>query len=361
MRKEMNYPSYEEASKIAIENGIMGAEEYRAKYKELGLPSNPNNFYKEEWLGWHSFLGKDKKHFPSYEETKRLVNEAGIKSIKEYKAKYKELGLPSEPNTTYKDKGWSSWGDFFDTKEISYEEAHRIVVEAGIKSGEEYKARCKELGLPSHPDRYYKGKSWVGWPSFFGKETIEFPSYEEAKKAVIQAGIQSSREYMDKNRELGLPSSPHITYKGKGWSSWDEFFGRPHKITPKERRAKVSRLSLDPILLDDKAPLQVLYMVASCVDKNLAREIETLLDSTTPEDRLNWVKEQLKDVKEETTSGAGTASASPDEVSAMESMMDVFEDTFEDLSEENSTNIQIILENYYHNVINKELIGECDG
>lgn len=304
-KETITHPSYEGAKKRVIEAGIMGAEDYRSKYKELGLPSNPNNFYKEEWKGWPSFLGKEAVEFPPYEDAKRIVKEKGIKSANEYKVRYKELGLPSEPKTTYRDKGWSCWDDFFDTKEISYEEAHRRVVAAGIKSGEEYKARCKELGLQSHPDRCYKDKGWVDWPTFLGKS---------------------------------------------------------HKVSHKERRTKVlSRMSLDPILLDDKAPLQVLYMVASCVDKNLAREIETLLDSSTPEDRLNWVKEQLKDVKEETTSRDGTTSASLDEVSAMESMMDVFEDTFEDLSEEDSTNIKIILENYYHNVINKELIGECDG
>lgn len=306
----MNFPPYEEASKIAVEKGIKSVEDYKAKCKELSLPSHPDGFYKDKgWIDWPSFFGKEKKSFPS-----------------------------------------------------SYEEAKRIVIENGIKSAAEYKAKYKELGLPSNPKKFYK-EDWIDCASFFGKEKKSFPSsYEEAKMKVIENEIKSADEYRSKYKELGLPSAPYCIYKDKGWIDWDDFLGRPHKITPKERRAKVlSRMSLDPILLDDKASLQVLYMVASCVDKDLAREIETLLDSTTPEDRLNWVKEQLKDVKEETTPRDGTTSASLDEVSAMESMMDVFEDTFDDLLEEDSTNIKDILENYYHNVINKELIGEYDG
>ena len=356
----MNYPSYEDAKSIVIKEGINSQAEYKSRYKELGLPANPDIYYKDKgWEGWTSFRGKE---YPTFEEAHRRVIEKGIKNKKEYAARHEELGLPSNPYCFYRGKGWVDWYYFWGDENKSftpYEEAHRRVVVAGIKSGEEYKVRCKELGLQRHPERCYKGKGWVDWDEFLGKEGEK--SYEEAHRIVIEVGIKRGEDYRAKCKELGLPSHPDRCYKDKGWVDWPTFWGKSHKVSHKERRTKVlSRLSLDPILLDDKAPLQVLYMVASCVDKDLAREIETLLDSTTPEDRLNWVKEQLKDVKEETTSRDGTTSASPDEVSAMESMMDVFEDTFDDLSEEDSTNIKTILENYYHNVINKELIAEYD-
>lgn len=358
----MNYPSYEDAKSIVIKEGIKSSRDYWSIYTELGLPRHPDRYYVGKgWDGWEAFWGEEKTEFPPYEEAKRIVVENGIKDGKEYRVRAKGLGLPYNPPIYYKNDGWTNWGDFCNKKGFpSYEKAKIIVIEECIRSEREYKARCKELGLPSSPNRTYKGKGWEGWPAFWGEEKKPFPSYEEAKRIVVENGISTREQYEAEYKKYGLPSSPRYSFKEE-WVDWPTFLGKSHKVSHKERRTKVlSRLSLDPILLDDKAPLQVLYMVASCVDKDLAREIETLLDSTTPEDRLNWVKEQLKDVKEETTSRDGTISASPDEVSAMESMMDVFEDTFDDLSEEESTNIKTILENYYHNVINKELIAEYD-
>ena len=127
--------------------------------------------------------------------------------------------------------------------------------------------------------------------SLHGSTIQIFIPYEEAKRIVIEAGINAIKEYRAVNKELGLPLSTHVIYKAN-----DGLIG----------------------MIYLKAPIQVLYWVTSCVDKELAKEIETLLDSTLSEDRLNWVKEQLKDVKEETINGAEATSAALDEVSAME-------------------------------------------
>ena len=77
-----------------------------------------------------------------------------------------------------------------------------IVMENGLKSVDEYKTKYKELGLPAAPNCFYKSKGWIDWPSFFGKETIVFPSYEKAHEIVMVAGIGTSSSPADMAFEM---------------------------------------------------------------------------------------------------------------------------------------------------------------
>ena len=228
-----DFPSYEEAQRIAQRAGITTAQAYKKRYKELGLPSNPDGFYKDQWQGWREFLGTGRirgTDFPSYKEAQRIAQQARITTVEEYKKRYKELGLPSAPYAYYKEQ-WQGLGKFLGTGRTrrtdfpSYEEAQRIVQQAGIKSSLEYKKRYNGLGLPSASNRTYKDQ-WQGWREFLGTgiSSKNFPSYEEAQRIVQQAGITTAREYKERYKELGLPSSPDGFYKDQ-WQGWGEFLG----------------------------------------------------------------------------------------------------------------------------------------
>ena len=235
-----NFPSYEKAQRIAQQAGITTAKEYNKRYKELELPSSPNSSYKEQWQTWGVFLGTGRtatKSFPSYEKAQRIAQQAGITTQKEYNKRYKELGLPFNPNSSYKDQ-WQAWGVFLGTGRTatkswpSYEEAQRIAQQAGIKSSLEYKKRYKELGLPSSPYRNYK-KQWQDWGVFLGTgwaATKNFPSYEKAQRIAQQAGITTNKEYNKRYKELGLPSTPNRTYKEQ-WQAWGVFLGTERTAT----------------------------------------------------------------------------------------------------------------------------------
>lgn len=168
------------------------------------------------------------------------------------------------------------------------------------------------------------------------------------------------KEYKKKCKGLNLPIQPDRTFKGKGWIDWYDFFGKPKPIS--KRTTKIlTNLAISPILLEDDAPLQVIYMVASQIDKKLAKEIEELLNTTSCEDRLEWIKEQLKNLKADTTSTSMTTTmTTTDELSAMESVMDVLGDSMDELSEDVAIDINNILKNHHHNAINRELIAEYD-
>ena len=238
--RRTDFPSYEEAQRIAQQAGITTAEEYNKRYKGFGLPSSPNGFYKDQWQGWREFLGTGRTRgtdFPSYEEAQRIAQQAGITTQQEYNKRYKglELGLPSSPNSSYKEQ-WQGWGVFLGTGRIrtrgtdfpSYEEAQRIAQQVGITTQQEYKKRYKELGLPFHPDRIYK-EQWQGLGKFLGTGRIrtrgtDFPSYEEAQRIAQQAGMTKNKEYRERYKDLGLPSNPDGFYKEQ-WQGWGVFLG----------------------------------------------------------------------------------------------------------------------------------------
>ena len=339
------------------------------------------------------------KTIPTYEEAQRIVQEKGVNSVSEYKSLYKELGLPSEPGRFYKDKGWIDWYSFFGKPKASYptyEEAQRIIQKRGIKSVDDYTASYKELGLPSAPHLLYKDKGWIDWPSFFGTSKASYPTYEEAQRIVQEKGVNSVSEYKSLYKELGLPAAPDKYYKDKGWIDWYDFLGKSRLTSKDERKYNIlKRLAITPALLKDDAPLQVIYIFVSQFNKELAKEIETLLGTSSHEERLNWVKEQLKGLKDGSSSKAKSSDETSidglealessvdeyednsdevlledfseenleedtDELSAIESIVEENKDVMDTLSEEKLERLKIIYENYVHSVANRELIAEYD-
>lgn len=350
-------PTFEEAKTIVQKEGIQDIGVYSLEYKRLALPSNPNYAYKDKgWIGWTDFLGKD-NHYPTYEEAKTIVKDNNLQNRGKYKASFKRFGLPADPSVFYKKKGWIDYYDFFGNvpkNYPSYEETKIIIKEKGIKTLEEYKNCCKKLGLPSNPRRYYKDKGWIDRDDFLGIATKSYLPYEDTKRIVQEIGIKNADEYRMVSKKYGLPSGPEIYYKDNGWVDWFDFLGKSRMTSFNERKYRIlTKLSICPILLQEDAPLQVLYILASELDKRLAKEMEELLGITTFEERLNWVKEQLKQLKEGCPTIPKTIDITPsDELSAMGSLLEEF-----DLTDK----VSFTLENYLHSAVNRELISEYDG
>ena len=337
--------------------------------------------------------------YTTYEEAQRIVQENGINSQADYMSSYKKLGLPAAPNVFYKDKGWSDWYDFFGSSKVTYptyEVAQKIVQENGINSQADYMSSYKELGLPARPMEFYKGKGWIDWYSFFGRSKVSYPAYEKAQSIVKENGINSASDYWLSHKELGLPAMPSMFYKDNGWIDWYDFLGKSRLISKDERKYNIlKRLAITPALLKDDAPLQVIYIFVSQFNKELAKEIETLLGTSSYEERLNWVKEQLKGLKDGSSSKTKSSDETSidglealessvdeyedssdevlledfsedgleedtDELSAIESIVEENKDVMDTLSEEKLERLNIIYENYIHSVANRELIAEYD-
>ena len=179
------------ASEIARKAGIKSGKEYRDLYEELGLPAHPDKHYKSDWQGWGHFLGtrqkkgRTKKNFPAFEVAIQRVQQAGITTKVEYGAKYKELGLPSSPRTYYRGK-WKNWGYFLGTGRIvgknfpTFEVAIQRVQQAGITIRREYQAKCKELGLPFEPSCLVAGEAEMIYKVEKTKEELWDKYYTQA-------------------------------------------------------------------------------------------------------------------------------------------------------------------------------------
>jgi superfamily II DNA or RNA helicase len=187
----------------------------------------------------------------SYEEAKTIVSPFKIISAKNWREftkteGFKTIKISVNPDRTYKDKGWVSWGDFLSTGNVrtkdfvSFEEAKKIVGPFNLKSQREWidftkTDDFKKLNLPVSPESVYKNDGWISLGDFLGTNFIatknkKYPTYEDAKIIVHSLNIKSGNAWRDftktqKFKTLNLPVGPELAYSSKGWVSWGDFLG----------------------------------------------------------------------------------------------------------------------------------------
>jgi len=183
--------------------------------------------------------------FPSYAEAVALVE--GIVTTQEYSKKRVGLGLPSNPNKYYADKGWTSWQDFlgrvlpgnrFQPMDyMPYEKAKALVQKHRVENSHHYsKLRVEHPMLPSHPAAVYA--EWGGWRAFLGEHcninNNVFVSYKKAKEIVALHHVRNRRDFyaiLPVMRRLHVPTHPNLYYKH--WRGWNGFLSvqKKKKVT----------------------------------------------------------------------------------------------------------------------------------
>lgn len=180
MIKEGFYPTWQEASAVAISAGIRGRDDYRKQYEDLDirLPSNPETTYKD-FPGWAIFLQTNRKSkesprsrdgfYQTWQEARVAIRKLKINSWREYVADYiKDEKLPSNPARVYSD--FPGWLEYLGTH--PYDTWQDVVVAAkqlGIKGGDEYRKRYSEdPRLRAHVPQLYPG--FPGWKTIFAKK-----------------------------------------------------------------------------------------------------------------------------------------------------------------------------------------------
>lgn len=126
--KKINPLNFEDLKKLVKELGLKNRREWReycnSNKRDSLISSHPELCYKEEWKGWGDFFGTNV--ISNVEKNKSFLNLGELKCyIKKEKinnrSKWNELILPknrpnfipTNPDKTYKNKGWTTWGDFF--------------------------------------------------------------------------------------------------------------------------------------------------------------------------------------------------------------------------------------------------------
>jgi hypothetical protein len=145
--------------------------------------------------------------------------------------------IPANPDIKYRNKGWISWTDFLGTNYHKYDsfiDARKYTHSLGLSTKNEWydywKSKKRPANIPSNPSSTYKKSGWISWSDWLGNEWAPF---DKAKKFSISLKLKSPYAWKMKFKELNkdnkipknIPSRPEVTYKNKGWISWQDWLG----------------------------------------------------------------------------------------------------------------------------------------
>lgn len=147
------------------------------------IPKKPERVYKNKgWIDWFDFLGRNKKIFLSYNESKVWIKKNyGKINVADFKRLCENNILPNfiprKPYNTYKE--FVSWFDFLGGKSkrnkndyLSFDEAKNIIHGYNIKSNKEWrnfiKEKTYEMKIPTNPDQVYNNE-WISWYDWLDK------------------------------------------------------------------------------------------------------------------------------------------------------------------------------------------------
>ncbi len=202
-----------------------------------------------DWLGTRNRKGG----YRPFKEARTYARSLGLKGQAAWRSWAKSNARPDDipvaPNAVYKSKGWISWSDWFGTRNRrgdyrSFEEARAFVRTLGLQNQSAWSAWAKSDArpdyVPANPREVYKGKGWAGIGDWLGTGRIAYQnkvysSFEEARAFVRKLGLLSQSAWREWAKSDGrpddIPASPDWVYKGKGWSSWGDWYGTGRKAT----------------------------------------------------------------------------------------------------------------------------------
>ncbi len=254
--------TYEEAKLKVKELNIKTSTEWDEFVKRglnvYNIPNTPNNVYKE-WISWHEFLSSDKlsnfREFLSFDEAKKYIQKYDIKNSGDFKKWRKnkleyESKIPSNPNKTYKNEGWVSWGDFLGTNKIHgkfrlylpFEEAKIYIKKLNLTSQTEWETFSRNDrpdNIPSHPHIVYKSewKSMSDWLGYFGNGTHQW-----SKKLIIDfiKSLENELTNLDSVELITIINSNNLSKKLKEIGSLEDLYSAPAGSA--ERRNVVNQI-----------------------------------------------------------------------------------------------------------------------
>lgn len=234
------YITFSELNKFVKTLKLSNKEEWEEWYemnKPNEIPKTPYETYKTEWISWGDFLGTGRiadhlKEFVTLSELKKFASDNNIKTFGQWKKFWtinkRPDNIPSSPDSVYKDNGWISWPNFFNTEigeYLSYEEAEKIIHSKKIKSKNEWeifsKSNERPVNIPVVPNTVYKNRGWESWGKWLGTGTIApqnmvFLPFEEAKEFIRKLNLKSVdawREYVNSGKKpANIPANPQEYY-----------------------------------------------------------------------------------------------------------------------------------------------------
>ncbi len=298
--RKMDFLLFEEARKYVWNLKLKRREDWKkfckSGMKPKNIPFSPDVFYKNKgWVSFGDFFGtgyvsnKNRK-FLSFEEARKFVRKLQLKGNEKWrewsKSVERPLNIPSNPDKTYKNKGWIGWGDFLGTdfvattnrKYLSFKDTREYAHNLKFKSSKQWsewssKSGLKPENIPSKPDLVYKNKGWESWPDFLGTSYVvpknrKYLPFEEAKRYVHSLNLKRKKEWENfcssRMRPLNIPSTPDKFYKNKGWKSWPDFLGTIGNGNKWTKTARLGFLEDFKDCLHTCSMAQLLTIIESC-------------------------------------------------------------------------------------------------
>jgi hypothetical protein len=254
--RDRKYLEFSKARDYVQKLELKNNKEWREFTKSGKLPKNistvPDRTYKNKgWKGLGDWLGTDTvatnlKEFRSFDSARKFVRELKLQSKTEWEI-YRQSGnmpkdIPSNPNATYKNKGWVNSGDWLGTGRVAtwqreywtFEKARDYVCNLKLKSQKEWRKFTKSGKLPkeipSEPLKVYKNKGWKGIGDWLGtgrlseqERSKNFLSFPDARKQIHELAkkhnIRTNNDW-DAAVKKGLipddiPKTPWYVYSKK--------------------------------------------------------------------------------------------------------------------------------------------------
>tara|TARA_B100001175_G_scaffold309372_1_gene310979 strand:- start:3400 stop:6489 length:3090 start_codon:yes stop_codon:yes gene_type:complete len=265
---------FEKAREYVRGLNLLSASEWR-EYSSSGIrpnniPSSPQKSYiKNGWINWGDFLGtgsiatKDIK-FLTFNNARNYARSLNLKTVEEwYQLKEnRPSNIPSVPKKTYKNTGWSGWGDFLgiddykpnDEDWMQFNEARTFVRKLGLKNVNEWYEVLKTdkipYNIPHSPAHIYKDQGWKGIGDWIGTDRVadqfrEYLSFENARAYMKKNNITSLSQWKKYRKENGIENIPYKlsrTYS-KNWKGRPHFFGT-ETFTYEEAKQFVKKFKL---------------------------------------------------------------------------------------------------------------------
>lgn len=266
--------SYKEASEFVKQQGIKTAQEYQdwAAGKKDSLPQRPENipscphqeYAGDGWQGYGHFLGTGRvanmhRKFLPFSKARKFARRLQLQTATEWQeySAGRLLGLtrpdniPSNPQLTYKGKGWVNFADWLgngksgnhvESRFWDFETARAYARSLNLSSYTDWRdyvaGRLEEHGprpycLPSIPSARYKEEGWTNYADWLGYEINSpfhhsFLPYKEAAKLISKFELYTRKEYcalLDRDKALAklLPRNPDKVYRDEGYGGLDRY------------------------------------------------------------------------------------------------------------------------------------------
>ncbi|MDA9596964.1 DEAD/DEAH box helicase family protein [Flavobacteriaceae bacterium] len=227
---------------LNIKSSTQWKEFCKSGKRPPNIPSNPNSYYRDNWISWGDFLGTGrvadgKQEWISYQGFKEFVKSKKIKSKNEWIDYIKSNDLPTNipryPEGVYKRKGeWKGYNDVFLKSNIfsPYSEAKKWAYENNILTRESWiNSEKRPKNLPKYPERNLEYKrEWEGWDIFLQKKSRYLP-FRKAKKIIHNLNLKDQLEWREfcKSTDFPnfIPKKPDRFYKNSGWIGLGDWLG----------------------------------------------------------------------------------------------------------------------------------------